>query len=286
MGGVIVGHLDADTLLAVAVLTSNAALLIAVLYMTRMVSGRWGADVARRTILCLLVFPTTIFLSAAYPESLFLALSVVAFWEAHRGRWWLAGLLGGLAALARTYGVLIVIPLAWEYFQQHHWHLKRDILWLGLIPAGLLAWQAYLFQVTGDPLVMRHAQDGFARSIELPWQVFTDLVQTLVTPPLTLSKLGHKGLDASVTLVVALLVVLTWRLRWTSLAIFASVLFLIIASGVAFDGVPRYTLELFPVFIVMGQLTGRRLVFATYLALAIAASLVITSLYSLGWWVA
>jgi mannosyltransferase PIG-V len=286
VGGFVLGRTDADALLGVGVLISNIALLIATVYLIRLVSPMWGADLARRTVLCLLFFPTSIFLSAAYPESLFLALSVVAFFQARHGRWWLAGLLGGLAAASRTYGVVLMFPLAFEYIQQHHWRVRRDFLWIGLVPVGFVVWQAYLFSVTGDPLIIRHFQDGFNRPFELPWQGVADLVRVFTTTPVSLSQIGHKGLDAASALVLAILVALTWRLRRASLAIFSSLLFVVIGSGVGFDGVPRYALEVFPAFIVLGRLTRRRTVLAIYLAVACVGSVAITSLFAMGWWIA
>ncbi len=79
---------------------------------------------AARAVLYLLVFPTTLFLSAVYAESLFLALTVAAFYHARRGQWWIAGALGGLAALARPHGVLLALPLAVEYLAQRDFDLR------------------------------------------------------------------------------------------------------------------------------------------------------------------
>jgi Gpi18-like mannosyltransferase len=57
------------------------------------------------------------YLSAIYPESLFLTLSIGAIYYARLQRWCLAGLLGGLASLTRPEGVLLTLAIGWEYWQ-------------------------------------------------------------------------------------------------------------------------------------------------------------------------
>jgi Mannosyltransferase (PIG-V) len=283
IGGLILGRMDVDALAGVGVVVSNVALLVGVIYLARLVDSVWGPQTARRTIFCLLVFPTSFFLSSLYPESLFFALAVVAFFEADRGRWWSAGLLGALAAITRTYGVLILIPLAWEYWKQRRGRIDPDIAWLLLIPAALLIWQGYLFAITGDPLVMPHAMSAWQREAGPPWQVLS----SLFNGTWTLSKVVHLGGDCLFTVVFGLLVALTWRLKRPGLALFSTLLFMpMIFSGTALSSVPRYGLELFPIFVVLAQLTHRRFVLGAYVALAGAVSLVLVALFALGWWIA
>ena len=78
----------------------------------------WSAHTARTTILLIAIFPTAFFFLAPYSESPFLLLSVSAFWFARRDRWALAGLMGALAALTRSIGVLLVLGLAVEAIQR------------------------------------------------------------------------------------------------------------------------------------------------------------------------
>jgi Gpi18-like mannosyltransferase len=49
-----------------------------------------------RAITYLLIFPTTFFFSGVYSESLFLALTVAAFYYARTNRWLLACVLAAL----------------------------------------------------------------------------------------------------------------------------------------------------------------------------------------------
>ena len=83
-------------------LVSNASLLLFLWILVRL--GREagiGPDECQRASWYYLIFPASFFLSAAYAESLFLALTAGAFLMSHQKRWWVAGLLGCLAALCR-----------------------------------------------------------------------------------------------------------------------------------------------------------------------------------------
>src|SRR5437588_4935573 len=95
---------------AVGMLLSNGMLLGAMFVIYQLTKEIGGDQVARRTLLYLCIFPTAFYFFAAYNESLFILFSAGAFLAMRRQRWWLAGLLGLLAALARSAGILLVIP--------------------------------------------------------------------------------------------------------------------------------------------------------------------------------
>lgn len=148
------------------VLISNAALAGALVLLYKLVRLDFPHAVARRTLLYLALFPTAYYFSAVYSESLFLLLTVGSLYAARRERWWLAGALGFLAALTRSQGILLVIPLAIFFLRQQGWHPRRwraNPIALTLVPAGLLTYMAYLRRIWDDPLVMIRAQKGWDR---------------------------------------------------------------------------------------------------------------------------
>src|SRR3954451_7929786 len=120
------------------VAVSFAALAAALFLLHRLVALELGERYARPALLVTALFPTAFFFSAIYTESLFLALSVGAFYFARRERWALAALCGALAAATRNTGVLLLVPLALMPRAR-----RRDFAWLAAIPAGLIAVLAY-----------------------------------------------------------------------------------------------------------------------------------------------
>jgi hypothetical protein len=157
-------------------LASTALLGVALVLLHRLVALDHPRAVARNAVLVTALFPMAFFFSAVYSESLFLALSVGAVYAARRERWALAGALGGLGALTRSAGVLLLVPLLILYLQDtgslRRWpprRLRVDVLWLALVPAGLAAYCGYLGLAGYDALAPFHAQEVWFRSFAGPF---------------------------------------------------------------------------------------------------------------------
>jgi mannosyltransferase PIG-V len=160
---------------------------------------------ARLAVLATALAPMAFYLSAVYSEALYLALSVGLFCSARNGRWAAAGLLGALAAATRSAGVLLLLPALILYLygpredrppdlrkgpagrvpagQRDSWwrarravdqlapryRLRSDVIWLGLIPAGLALYMAYLGLAAGDALLPFDAQAAWGRHFTGPF---------------------------------------------------------------------------------------------------------------------
>ncbi|MGO8905037.1 MAG: mannosyltransferase family protein [Solirubrobacteraceae bacterium] len=149
------------------------------------VAGRPALDVARLAVLVTAFAPMAFYFSAVYSESLYLALSVGLFWCARQGRWAAVGALGALAGATRSAGVVLLLPALVIYLYgpredrvpdlvdlrrwRPRYRPRRDLLWLGLIPAGLALYMAYLALAGGDGLMPFHAQDVWGRHFAGPF---------------------------------------------------------------------------------------------------------------------
>jgi hypothetical protein len=158
------------------VLASTVLLGVALVFLHRLVALDHERPVARNAVLVTALFPMSFFLSAVYSESLFLALSVGSIYAARRERWALAGALGALGAATRSAGVLLLVPLLilylWDGGQLRgrvRRPLRADVLWLALVPLGLVAYCAYLKLDGHDPLAPFHVQKVWFRSFAGPF---------------------------------------------------------------------------------------------------------------------
>ncbi|MBK7894278.1 MAG: hypothetical protein IPJ90_05215 [Anaerolineaceae bacterium] len=168
--------------LAAGILISNAALLGLLILLHNVGSDLLGAEHAARLLVYFALFPTAFFLFAPYTESLFLLLTLGSLWLAFRyDQFEWAGVLGLLAALTRLTGWVLVVPLAYHFWQRHlgqgkwkidpvgswDWRLLRQAValflpgfglalfllyraWAGLPPLGNV-YAEYWFQRTGIP---------------------------------------------------------------------------------------------------------------------------------------
>jgi hypothetical protein len=115
----LLGWLLGGNYLLAGVLISTAATLAVMILLYELIGREFGRETGSKTVLYLAAFPTAFFLAAIYSESLFLALALGAFLAVRHWRnWVVAGLLVALASLTRSMGILLLIPLAWEWWKQ------------------------------------------------------------------------------------------------------------------------------------------------------------------------
>lgn len=280
----VIGRQDTETVAVLGIVVANLALLAALFYLVRLVRQDFGATVASRAALCLLVFPASVFLSAVYPHSLFLACTTASFYYARNGAWWRAGLLGGFAAITRAYGVLLVLPLAWELGCQAcagRWRPRRDLLALSLVPAGLVTWMGYLTWQFGRPTAFLEAQLGWGRTPTPAWQALDPYLHGYS------SFYGYSGtyLDLGFAGLYAIGALVAWRALPRSYAILASLLFLPLISAGRLQSLMRFGVELFPLFIVVAIAGRRTWLYQSYLVLGTGFAAVFAAMFALRYWV-
>ena len=288
---------------------ANVAFFAALVVLYRLTRLEWGEAVARRTVWLLAFFPTAFFFSAVYSESFFLLFTLLAFYWSRTGKWWQAGLAGLLAALTRNVGVLLTVPLALMFLRQYGW---RPRAWspkaaaLALPAAGAVIFLLYLRQEYGNPFITLDAQTGWARIRAMPWTTFrmafeqldVTWLRLLVDSPTwsTLTSVvvrsgfaQNESLDVIVTLlalplIVYTLVKLPFEYGAYTLLLFALPLFTPSLIHPLMS-VPRFVLVLFPLFVGLGMLTRRRVVFASTLIVFVLALMALTVQFSTWFWV-
>lgn len=253
--------------LLVGMLISNAALLGALLVIYQLAADMGGEQVGRRTVLYLCIFPTAFFFFAAYNESLFLFMTAATFLALRRQHWWLAGLLGFLAALTRTAGVLLIVPYLYElWLARESVRSTRRRLVLGLtpivlIPLGTLLYCLYCWQLAGNPIAFITIQSHWARHTDWPWMGIVQAIYELVwIQPFASNNQVHILLDLSATCgFIALAILSRHRLRssYTLWMVLLLVLMLLSPSVGQSDSLisnQRFVLEIFPAFMTLAIL--------------------------------
>ena len=270
------------------VLVSHLAFFLAVVLLFRFTAaevGEQGGDEAGLVaVAALAAFPTSLFLSAVYAESLFLALSLGALWCARQRRMAVAGVLGGLAAVTRPFGVFLVLPLAMEWWRHHRNDRARvsGLAALLLVPAGFAGYLVYCWRLFGDPLVYFHQKTGWRGGLGGPWTAFLRWWET--------GPAVHGTHGSSVELVFAVaamagLVVMARRLR-ASLVVY-SVVCVASALGSSLWSFGRLVLVVFPFFVLVGVLWSRGVRWPALVLLGIGGPLggVFMAMFANWWWV-
>jgi hypothetical protein len=258
-------------------LVSNVCLLLFLFCFERLARLDLTSEEASRAAHYFMLLPAAALLFAPYSEPLFLLLSAVALLAARRGKWALAGLAGGLATLTRQQGILLLLPLAWEFWEWSERNPRKlPANWRGaagllLAPAGLAVWLVYrafaLGDVVLDPLRPRTLIYGLLisrsatqiveqQSLIAPWKA---LWIALEIP--SYANWIDLGAGAVYLLILAFGGRMLWRLRPSyflySLAVIAISFSLSTGEVKSYMGLPRHCLLAFPLAIPLAVL-GRR----------------------------
>lgn len=276
--------LGRDYLLGGLVL-SSAFMVGGMAFLYRLVRDEYGDDMARRSVWLLAIFPTSTFFTTLYTESLFLMTSIAAFYYARRGSWALCGVWGMLASLTRVTGMLLLLPLAWEYLSQKGFSLKKvrpAVLWLALVPAGLFLYMGYLYIDFSEPLAFAETQAaGWGHEFKLPWGSFGHDISFLLDQ----SELWVIYELAATAFLIALIVAGVRKLPG-SYTFYMIMSLLLPLTGGTTKSMSRYLLVVFPLFILMALYTKRRGMMIAVSAVSILLLGMSTVAFVTGRWVA
>lgn len=227
---------------------------------------------ARLTVLLTALFPTGFFLLAPYTESVALALTLAALWLARQGRPWAAGLAGLGVGMARVPGLLLTLPLAFEYLRRRRQQGKAP--GLGLLAAtlpvlGLLGTMLYFRLVVGEQrsifqvaTIWGDRDVPFWESIAHSWGYISGRGSV------------REGLNLACLLGFSLLALLAARRLPPGYAVYIGPFLVLLFSRETMvsplSGVSRYVLLLFPCFMMLALGLAHRPRMATAWLLASA----------------
>jgi hypothetical protein len=283
-GGTVLGGGSAANL-AAAIVISLASALGALCLLHRLTSLELGEKTARSAVWIYAWLPPALFLSAVYTEALFLLLTVGSFYAGRRGRWWLAGLLGGLAAATRNGGVLLLVPLLILYLYgprtdrspdfpepgaKPRYAVRPDVLWIIAIPLGLLAYLAYLKLSLGHALTPFQQESHWHRTFFPLYGVVMGIwlgLKSLVAavpgiPPAVAMGDVRKLVELAFLILAGWLLWRVWKLLPIAYAGYAAVALALAVSapspGEPLRSLPRFTIVIFPLWIALAEWARQR----------------------------
>jgi hypothetical protein len=248
---------------AAGVVIATIAALASFVMLYKLTDDQYGYLVARRAVLYLAGFPTAFYLFGAYTESLFLALVLGMFVSVKAKRWGLGSIIGGLAALTRPQGMLLVLPLAIEFILQYRRGeiaLKRAVS-IPIVGASGIAFWVFLAFKFGDPLIWFKVQSWWHRA-SWPWESIGAALGLVVN--------AQNAVDALISLpdgVFALLFLgftlwSAFRLSSTFSAYMVVIVFPPLLGLTTYSpllplaSMSRYVVVAFPAFILLGRAFG------------------------------
>jgi hypothetical protein len=274
--------------LVAGLVISNVALFFALLFLYKLVEHEFDRAVARRAIFYISIFPTAVFFSAVYTESLFLMLTVASFYYMRERRWWLAGAIGLLASLTRVEGVLLAVPFAIEWWSAYRENMvagAKNLVPIVLIPLGLVLFMAYLWVLNGDPLYFSHVQSNWNRQLAAPWTSIANSFHKIATSvgPQTVAQ---QILELVFTGLMIGVLIGGWRRLKPSYVAYMGLSILMPLCTSSLMSMPRFALVLFPMFAILALWGGRPRINNAIVALSLPLLGLFTVLFADWYWVA
>ncbi len=285
----LIGTQHHSAYLLAGLIVSAGATLAAEIALYQLAWREWSRPLARRAVWLLMIFPTSFYLSAQYPESLALALSLFCCFFVRKRAWWRAGVTGWLAALTHPQGVLLVLVAgyeAWQMLAEQEAPYQRRATWftsvlawcdsrlikvwtsflrrrtwllflaVALIPTGLALFGFYGYLKTGfwTPFTVTE-HNGWGRS---PVNPVVLLIYMLRYPrPASPYDWNFYALNMGMVLFsLALLIPIFRRLPFAyGLYMLANILLPLTAGET--NSIARFTLGLFPIYLILSWWIGQ-----------------------------
>jgi len=268
-------------------LVSLGCLWTACVWLWRVVVREWGdPKLATRAVTFLLCGPVNFFFSCIYSEALFLPLAIGCIALARQRRWWLAGLLGALAASTRIAGVLLIIPMGWELLivirseGRGRWRAHGiRLVACGLPALGLAAYCLLMWVQFGDPLMYVRGQAHWGRHFAWWWDLFA---RASFTGQPLFYQIWFAG---AVVIAFSLLALGVWlRVPATYLIWGLATAFIALSSRLP-EGLPRYLSVIFPLYFVVALLVRRwPALLVPLLVITLALQTLSVTLFVNGYW--
>ncbi len=235
-----------------ALLISWSAAAGSLYLLYQLIKEEKGHSVARKTIIYLLLFPTSFFLFAVYTESLFLFLTLASFFLFEKKSFklnLLASLILSLTLLTRVVGLAVYLAILLNLIKQKQLKEKWMIL---LSPLSLVFY--YLLSVNnfGEGTLFFKAEQSWLRTTSLSGLDIFGYLPELFTRSLTVEGLIFwlEFIFLVFGLGLAIRICRTQKLSYALYTVFSLIIILISGSLMS---TPRLLLVIFPIYLALAE---------------------------------
>lgn len=270
-----------ENYLTAALVISVGSSFLAVRLLYKLVAGDFDKKIAEKTIIIMLLFPTSFYLLTAYSEGLFLFLSVATFYFSKKNKLLAATIFASAASATRLAGVAVILGflaevLIFKGLNKKNWYVI-------LAPLGFIAYCWYLFSKTGDPFYFVTAENHWLRTISVPGLGFWESIKWLVSGQVS-QNIGAL-MDFIFAVFGAGMVIRTFRFMPIAFSVYSLASVLLPFFTPSLTSLPRFILPIFPIFILMGFVKNQYIIFVYQLISVMLLGLFLTRFIN-GFWVA
>lgn len=244
------------------ILVSTLATMLALYFTAKLLHLDYKTKTVALSLFLLLASPVAFFLACIYSEGLFLLLSVLTLYCARKQRWFMASVLAMVLSVTRLSGILIILPLLWEYYELEikpskklAWKNITKLAWFAIIPVLLLIYGWFNYVKWGDFLYFVNAHGLLGNSREVSGLVFPLVtiyryLRIFTTVSVNQYEFWIALLEFGTLIYAVWSLFLAWKtkIRPSYMLFSVAMLALPLFSG-TLSGLPRYILPIFPFFL-------------------------------------
>lgn len=283
---------------------ANIASVGAVYFLYRFIKANYNDEIAQKSLLLLLTFPTAFYLSLIYTEALFLFLIAGFFYFLSNRRYLLSGLLSLFLPLTRSVGLVMLLPML-SYFvfdkkkktlaiqlpsfnEKVVLHVNLSYLYLIFPILGVGLYFLFMKYTTGDyfsgMIASKQFVGGFALENLLAPSTF---INSFFSSHLSLHGFTDSIIDRAFFVFFLFCVILIYKKLDKTLLLYSLSLGLVPLLG-SFGSYTRYLLPIFPMYIALALIFANKRFSFLYLPFAFfsfSLQIFFVVLYSLNYWV-
>lgn len=280
---------------------SSTAFILSLLLIVKLLKTDQKETLIPWIFTAIFLFPTAFFYTAVYNDALYLLFATLTILWVRQRRWILASAAGALATLTRLNGLALIFLILVEYVSVG-WNLRRwrekigeFFSWKTLTKSGVFlipaAFFSYLFYVQRFFDTWRWVFTSMSvwqqDRVTFPLRVVWRYLKILFLDRSFSFMWWIALLEFGFVMLYGLLLVYGWKKIRVSYWIFFALSILIPMLTGTFQGMPRYGLHLYPMFLVLGMVLSRLprpLAWSWYLV-SFISQVVLLALFSRGYFV-
>ncbi len=270
-----------------AIITSNTFFVAATLIFYTLVKEVYDKKTAQKACIFLNIFPTTYFFSIGYTESLFLLILVLSFYLVKKNKWLNASIVGSLAFLTRTIGIVLLPTLILTSILNKREKITQKVLKILLISIPFLATISLYLAINW--IVFKNIfafktilENNWHKQFAFPWVSIKNTMQLITNHGTNSMTLGYfEGIPA--ILGVILIPVAIKKLKFQDWLYYLLGIIFITSTNFLLS-TPRYLLSIPPFFILLGIISKKNIIFYPLVLVSLILLVYFSTLFVQGQW--
>lgn len=273
--------------LLVAFIISNSSFFIACFLFYKLLLIDHKEKISTLFFLTVFLWPTSFFYGAIYNDSLFLVLTLCSMYFARRKHWVLSSVAASFATLARLNGLALVAFILAEYMEQKKIVFPfrtKDIFAAGkdklysvlLIPLFFIGYLGFVHLRFGNWRLLFTSMSIWGQDkTVIPLQVVWRYIKIVFLYPTFQFTYWVAVIEFTAFLLYVSMIIYSYRkIRWSYWIFFVLSILIPSLTG-TFQGMPRYGLHLYPLFLSLALFLEKKSLSAKMIYFLISTLLLI-----------